>query len=216
MITEKFTQNKEFNSKSPKELIKKAAKIGFTAALWPIPYILKKRNEKHKWLDDKNSKKLESNKERRNDKQKEQLATKKFNEIYDRINKISKWDVYRYNDGNTTIDISITEDEVQQIIFIDKQESEQTTTYELKRTKTWNYQLHGIENNKRNTIDDLTSDELLDDILPLIENRIEEAENHQKQERINKIKKANLLAQAQDQKDADDLLKWLDNSSSLA
>ena len=138
MTTEKFTQNKEFNSKSPKELIKKAAKIGFTAALWPIPYILKKRNEKHKWLDDKNSKKLESNKERRNDKQKAQLATKKFNEIYDRINKISKWDVYRYNDGNTTIDISITEDEVQQIIFIDKQESEQTTTYELKRTKTWN------------------------------------------------------------------------------
>jgi hypothetical protein len=33
MTTEKFTQNKEFNSKSPKELIKKAAKIGFTAAL---------------------------------------------------------------------------------------------------------------------------------------------------------------------------------------
>ena len=150
---------------------------------------------------------------------KKQLVTQKFDEICDRINKISKWDTYRYNDGNTTIDISVTEDdvEVEKTIFIDKSESEEhTTTYELKRTKTWNYQLYGIENGKRNTIDDLTPDELLDDILPLIESRIEEAENHQQQERINKIKKANLLAQSQDQEDADNLLKWLGNSNNLA
>lgn len=213
-MVEKFTSNNESKKESVKNIAKKTAQVLCPSLL--IVDLIKKRKEKHQWLDNKHSKKLESNKENGNDRQKEQLATQKFNEICDRINKISKWDVYRYNDGNTTIDISVTEDEVQEIIFIDKQDSEQTTTYELKRTKTWNYQLHGIENNKRNTIDDLTTDELLDDILPLIENRIEDAENHQKQERINKIKKANLLAQSQDQKDADDLLKWLNNSSSLA
>lgn len=210
---EKITHDTEFNKESVKNMSKNIS-IPFGLL---ISKLIKMRNEKHEWLKDKQSRNLES--ETQINSQNEQLASQKFNEIFDRISKICKENTprdrntssdnepFRYNDGSTIIDLSVTDDDEQQEIYIDKHDWDHTSTYMLKKIKTWEFQLSGLDNNKRNTVNNLTPEELLNDILPIIEKRIDEAENYQKQKRINKIKKANLLIQSQDEKEADNLLK---------
>ena len=85
-----------------------------------------------------------------------------------------------------------------------------------KDIKSWEFQLRTYHNDINDTIENLSPEQILNEILPNFEKRLNEAENYKKQEINKKIKEASKYAEAQEQKEADDLLKWLDDSSSLA
>jgi hypothetical protein len=58
-------------------------------------------------------------------------------------------------------------------------------------------------------VDNLTPEELLNDILPNFEKRLNEAEAQKKQDRRDALDNASKYAQKQDQQEADDLLNNL-------
>ena len=69
-----------------------------------------------------------------------------------------------------------------------------------------------------NNLKNLTEKELLNNVLPKFEKRLNEAKNRQRQERQKSINNAGKYAYEKDQNDTDKLLEWLENpdNSNLA
>ena len=81
-----------------------------------------------------------------------------------------------------------------------------------------NFTLSTTEGENWKKIKNLTEEELLNNVLPKFEKRLNEAKNLQRQERQKSINNAGKYAYEKDQNDADKLLEWLENpdNSNLA
>jgi len=153
----------------------------------------------------------------------EQLANQKFDEIFNKIygnqpsNAMSenglaiqkdgdiKWELWAFNNSNIWLQ-KIT-------ISWFWANGNEPSNYTLKR-ENWKFELEttvwegGV---KKNVIDNITPEELLNNFLPKFEKRLNEWEELKKQQRQKAIEDANQYAYQQDQQDADRLLQenWL-------
>ena len=132
------------------------------------------------------------------EKSQELLASQKFDEIFNKI-----WGVLSYkNDKGEKIIIGTSSSNSEKIISIEKNGK---ITYRLDNQNgkfTLNYWP-----NLENVIEDVTSDELLNNILPNFEKRLNEWETLRAQERQKALEDSNQYAYQQDQQDADRLLQ---------
>lgn len=153
----------------------------------------------------------------------EQLANQKFDEIFNKIygnqpsNTISenglaiqkdgdiKWELLAFNNPYIWL----------QIITISWywENGNVPSNYRLER-ENWKFKLETTvweEDVKKNVIDNITPEELLNNFLPKIEKRLNEWVELKKQQRQKAIEDANQYAYQQDQQDANKLLQenWL-------
>ena len=84
--------------------------------------------------------------------------------------------------------------------------------------KSGNFTLSTTEGENWKKIKNLTEEELLNNVLPKFEKRLNEAKNLQRQKRQKSINDAGKYAYEEDQNDANKLLEWLENpdNSNLA
>lgn len=154
----------------------------------------------------------------------ENEALQRFDEIFDKISEIGDESPsvngfdgversYTYENHDIKITISSSGSNFWKYISIKKDSWDQVTFYFLSK-QWWKFGLAAPNLH----IDNLTPEELINDVLPNFENRLDEAYKdkdqsieRERQERDEQIKMAWSYAQVQDQKKADDLLKSLDS-----
>ena len=154
----------------------------------------------------------------------EELASQKFDEIFDEINKNGIGSVIGVGSSISVDGFSIETSDKDWVKYItiykdagvDKNGYHMTTEYSLSKSKfTW-FSLKISDGNMTRDITDITPQELINEVLPKFQKRLNEAKILKAQERQRAFKEVSGYAQAQDQKEADDLLKWLDDLRSLA
>jgi len=146
----------------------------------------------------------------------EQIASKKFEKILSKFKdlKDGKRNMSYYDGDGVKISLmSLDGDD----IMIEKHDSSNKKDYpfyQLKKKSDWNFVLRvGKEYfaKRDKEIDNLTAKELLTDVLPNFERRLRELEEYNREKRASDIKQAALYAQAQDQKEAWELLDRIEN-----
>lgn len=161
------------------------------------------------------------------EKSQEQLANQKFDEIFNKVfdiwnsfeDKFSKYSSINLNrEDGTSWWIQVSEDiktwDKSIEIFWYEHEDKPGSIYMLSR-EWWKYSLvSGFDKKdfeddirERNTVNNLTSQELLNNILPNFERRLNEWETLKAQERQHAIENANQYVYQQDLQDADRLLQ---------